>query len=257
MDQVDVVVPKINGTVKDGVFHPDEKNPFVRSLTSKLQAALAKAQGAFPVIPKDSEVEVKSKEGKFLYKYKYADLTTIISCTRPAMSSNGLSFTQGMVSGGFATTIMHDSGEILRTGFIPCEIPKSQDMKQIAALITYVKRISLTAALGVSADEDVDAGSLEANAGNSTNKPPAGKDAPPKKPAGAQAKKDPHPPVENQDDKRAEALAYLINLDKKKKLGAEYVKASIKRVVGSVKRADTLTEAELVAVIDFIESNNP
>jgi hypothetical protein len=148
---------------------------------AKLQGALAKAQGEFPVIPKDSEVEVKSKEGKLLYKYKYADLTTIISCTRPAMSAAGLSFTQGVVPGGFVTTIMHESGEQLRTGFVPCEVPKNADMKQVAGLITYVKRISLTAALGVSADEDVDAGPIEGNQGNSTSKGPAGKVATPAK----------------------------------------------------------------------------
>lgn len=238
-------------------------SPSTSTNQKNLFAALAKAQGSFPIIPKDSEVEVKSKEGKFLYKYKYADLTTIIGCTRPALSSNGLSFTQGMITGGFATTITHESGETLVTGFIPCDIPKSQDMKQIAALITYVKRISLTAALGVSADEDVDAGSIEANAGNSTGKPAGGsQQAPPKKaaPPAAKppAKKDPHPVDENQSEAtRLDALNYLIRLDKKKNLGAEYVKAAIKRVVGTVKRADTLTEAELVSVIDWIESQNP
>jgi hypothetical protein len=137
---------------------------------AKLATALAKAQGKFPVIPKDSEVEVKSKEGKFLYKYKYADLTTIIAATRPAMAEHGLSFTQGIVEGGFATLIMHESGEKLETGFVPFELPRGGDMKTIAGLVTYVKRISLTAALGVSADEDVDAAHDEAKAGNTTGK---------------------------------------------------------------------------------------
>lgn len=141
---------------------------------AKLAEALAKAQGAFPVIPKDSEVEVKNKEGKFLYSYKYADLTAIISATRPALSQNGLSFTQGLVQGGFVTTLMHSSGETLKTGFVPCELPKGGDMKAVAALITYVKRISLTAALGVSADEDVDAGAQEGQQGNTTTKGPPG-----------------------------------------------------------------------------------
>jgi hypothetical protein len=137
---------------------------------SELSKALAKAQGEFPAIPKDSKVEVKNKEGKFLYAYKYADLTTIISVTRPAMSKAGLSFTQGVYDGGFATKIMHESGETLITGFIPFEIPKGVDMKTIGGLITYVKRISLTAALGVSADEDVDYADDEGRLGNTTDK---------------------------------------------------------------------------------------
>ncbi len=147
-----------------------EVSDSLESKKNKIAAALSKAQGEFPVIPKDSEVEVKSKEGKLLYKYKYADLTTIISHTRPAMSKNGLSFTQGIVDGGFATLVLHDSGQSLETGFIPCEVPRNADMKQVAGMITYVKRISLTAALGVSADEDVDAAGNESMLGNATQK---------------------------------------------------------------------------------------
>lgn len=141
----------------------------------KLAEALAKAQSEFPVIPKDSEVVVHRKDmpripQNELYRYKYADLTTIISCTRPALSKNGLSFTQGMVQGGLATLIMHSSGQKLSTGFVPCEMPKTQDYKAVAGAVTYIKRISLTAALGISADEDVDAAAQEAAEGNSTAK---------------------------------------------------------------------------------------
>lgn len=186
--------------------------PVVPSI-EKLADALAKAQGEFPVIPKDSEVEVKSKEGKLLYKYKYADLTTIISCTRPAMSKHGLSFTQGVVPGGFVTTMMHSSGQILKCGFIPCEVPKNADMKQVAGLITYVKRISLTAALGVSADEDVDAGPIEGQQGNSTSKGPAGKAAPAAK-TPPPAKQPPPPPPQNapaDKDMMEQMLNYMID----------------------------------------------
>lgn len=146
----------------------------------KLADALAKAQGEFQPIPKDSEVEVKNKEGnRVLYKYKYADLTTIIDKTRPALNKHGLSFTQGFVRGGVVTTLMHSSGQTLECGFIPCDIPKGADYKQVAGAVTYVKRISLTAALGVSADEDVDAAPIEGNQGNTTTKGPAGKAAAP------------------------------------------------------------------------------
>lgn len=170
---------------------PNETPPGI----SRLATALAKAQGEFPVIPKDSEVEVYAKgqpktPANLLYKYKYADLTAIISATRPAFSKYGLSFTQGVVPGGFVTTFFHESGETLQSGFIPCDVPKNADMKQVAGLITYVKRISLTAALGVSADEDVDAAPVEGNQGNQTDKKPAGKAAAPAK------KQETKPPAE-------------------------------------------------------------
>lgn len=140
---------------------------------ANLFKALAEAQGEFPVIPKDSEVEVK-KDGKLLYKYKYADLTTIIDCTRPALFKYHISFTQNYdkVNGGFYTNLQHASGEQMRTGFVQCKIADGLDMKIVAGLYTYGKRISLTAALGVSADEDMDSGPNESIDGNSTNKKP-------------------------------------------------------------------------------------
>ncbi len=142
--------------------------------TPKLFDALAKAQSEFPVIPKDSEVEVK-KESKFLYKYKYADLTTIIDCTRPSMTKHGLSFTQTYckmadLGTGIITIIQHNSGEVLKTGFVPCTIESKTDMKFVGGQFTFGKRISLTAALGISADEDMDAAGDDGKDGNSTEK---------------------------------------------------------------------------------------
>jgi hypothetical protein len=105
-----------------------------------------------------------------LYSYKYADLTEIISATRPALTKYGLSFTQSYKDGGFLTVLFHSSGESMKTGFVPCEIAKNLDMKVVAGLFTYGKRISLTAALGVSADEDIDAAAEESKQGNSTTR---------------------------------------------------------------------------------------
>lgn len=138
---------------------------------SKIFEALAKAQGEFPPIEKNSKVEVYSKppERKFLYEYYYADLTEIINKTRPALSKHGISFTQGMGSFGFYTKLMHSSGECFESGIIPTQI-KANDYKEMAGAITYLKRISLSAALGISADEDVDAAESEAKKGNSTTK---------------------------------------------------------------------------------------
>ncbi len=139
----------------------------------KMYEALSKAQGEFPAIPKDREVKVYSKppDKYLLYTYKYADLTTIIDCTRKALSANGLSFNQDYdeTRGGFFTRLQHKEGGCIVTGFVKCKI-ESLDMKTIAGLYTYAKRISLTAALGVSADEDVDAAHDEAKSGNSTTK---------------------------------------------------------------------------------------
>jgi hypothetical protein len=185
-----VLIKKYDG----GYMETDTAKAPISSI-DKLADALAKAQGEFPVIPKDSEVIVYSKDApkRELYRYKYADLTAIISTTRPALSKHGISFTQGMVQGGFSTLLLHSSGQQLESGFVPCDLPKTQDYKAVAGAITYIKRISLTAALGVSADEDVDAAAQEATQGNSTTKGPIGKN-PQQQAAQAKPKTPPQPP---------------------------------------------------------------
>lgn len=140
------------------------------SEVTSVYEALAKAQGEFPVIPKDKEVEVK-KDGRLLYTFMYADLTTIINCTRPSLLKHGLGFTQDYDKdrGLFFTRFIHSSGHF-DTGHIPFAPAPNLDMKTVAGLFTYVKRISLTAALGVSADEDVDAAHDESLQGNSSSR---------------------------------------------------------------------------------------
>ena len=124
--------------------------------TEELATALAKAQGEFPAIHKNQEVEVK-KEGRLLYKFRYADLTQIIDHIRPVLAKNGLSFTQRIIEGFYITKIFHSSGQWIITGHIPININDRMGMKDIAGACTYGKRLSLSSAFGVSADEDVDA----------------------------------------------------------------------------------------------------
>jgi hypothetical protein len=126
----------------------------------KLCEALAKAQSEFPQIEKNQEVEVK-KDNKLLYKFKYADLTEIVNKTRPALSKHGISYTQtmGIVDGlGFCFyTQLMCQGQWMKTGFIPANFRENMIMKDIAGLATYGKRLSLSEALGVAADDDLDA----------------------------------------------------------------------------------------------------
>lgn len=179
----------------------------------------AKAQCEFPLIPKNSKVEVIDRQGTFLYGYKYADLTAIISHTRPALAKYGISFTQTYVKDellgpGIETVLMHKSGYTQEAGFVPCLINPQMEMKQVAALFTYAKRISLTAALGISADEDVDAAVNEADAGNTTSKSSA--KAPPNVPNvvpnGVVAKTENNTPETNSSNSDVVSQAQLARL---------------------------------------------
>jgi hypothetical protein len=128
----------------------------------KVQDALSKAQAEFPQIDKNQEVEVKGRDGNFLYKFKYADLTEIVNKTRPSLSKNGISYTQSVddfpVLGICFFTRLMCGGEWMDTGLIPAkQVMNCSSMKDVAAIATYGKRLSLSEALGVAADDDMDA----------------------------------------------------------------------------------------------------
>ncbi len=129
---------------------------------SKLTTALSKAQAEFPMIDKNQEVEVKNNAGNLIYKFTYADLTEIIAKTRPSLTKHGISYTQSIkdvqiLGVCFFTRLMFED-EYMDTGLIPAsQIIKATGMKDVAAIATYGKRLSLSEALGVAADDDMDA----------------------------------------------------------------------------------------------------
>jgi hypothetical protein len=164
------------------------------TILNELAKALAKAQGEFPAIPKDKTVTKKGfskASGKeFEYGYNYADLTTIIDCLRPVLSKNGLCFTQSIVENdkgalNLKTTLFHDSGQSLESLY-PV-IYSNGDAQILGGAVTYAKRYALSALLGVSPDDDLDANESSSEEFKPSSKPVA-------KPQ-AQAAPKPTPPV--------------------------------------------------------------
>jgi hypothetical protein len=100
-------------------------------------------------------IKDKNNPGQFKgkYKYRYATLPGILNHIRPEMAKNGLWYTQRVVSGHMVTRIIHQSGEWFDTGHVPMPDMKG-DPQGIGAIISYFKRYSLTAAMGLAADDD-------------------------------------------------------------------------------------------------------
>jgi hypothetical protein len=129
--------------------------------TAKLDAALAKAQG---------EIEAASKDKvNPAFRSRYADLTAVWEVCRPALAKHGISVTQWPIHADDArlhiVTRLAHGGEWMRAHF---SIPVTkQDAQGYGSAMTYAKRYSLAAALGVVADEDDD--------GNAASHPRNGK----------------------------------------------------------------------------------
>jgi hypothetical protein len=118
----------------------------------EISEALRSAQEEFETIKKD-------KDG---YGYKYADLENIIQSTKAKLCEKGLSFCQtaGCDERGdfIETMLMHKSGQWL-SGKLYLKLATLKNlspMQSLGVAITYARRYSLQAILGVSTDEDTD-----------------------------------------------------------------------------------------------------
>lgn len=121
--------------------------------TNTLLQSLVEAQAEFETLPKD-------KAG---YGYNYTDLDTVISYTRPILKKHGLGFMQMLSTlegnqPAITTRLIHSSGEWIEdtTPLPPVQLAKGNAAQNLGAAITYMKRYTLCAMLGISSDEDAD-----------------------------------------------------------------------------------------------------
>lgn len=119
-----------------------------------LASALSKAQAEMPAIPMRSV-------NPFL-KNRYADLATMIEVASPVLTKHGLSISQQPVSidghVGVTTTLLHASGQWIEdTISLPLGDEKGKSLAQVAgSIITYLRRYSYGAIVGLATDEDTD-----------------------------------------------------------------------------------------------------
>lgn len=112
-----------------------------------LAAALAKAQAAFKPAIKDASNP--------FFKSKYCDLSGALDAVRDALSVNGLAIVQSTDAGEkmtLHTTLLHASGEWISSTY-PITAVK-QDPQGIGSAVTYARRYSLMALLGIAAEDD-------------------------------------------------------------------------------------------------------
>ncbi len=89
------------------------------------------------------------------FKSRYASLTGILDTIQPLLTKHSLSYTQLPEGGKLTTILMHtETGEWIETEY---DLTPSNNTPQgIGSAITYARRYSLTATLGLNIDEDDD-----------------------------------------------------------------------------------------------------
>ena len=116
----------------------------------KLNAALCKAQAAMGGVKKGSTNP--------FYKSSYADINDCLEACLPALTSNGLSISQGnrfcSVNGYYiTTTLLHESGQWIRSE-IRMPLTNKRDAQEIGSACTYGRRYGLTAMVGLAQVDD-------------------------------------------------------------------------------------------------------
>lgn len=119
-----------------------------------LAGALAKAQAEFSTPKRTKEAMVTATRG-----YKYADLQDVLNSVRDPLAKHGLAVTQmtqefaGQVE--LVTLLLHSSGEWLRSVY-PVKA-RTEKPQEFGSAMTYARRYTLSALLGIASEEDDDA----------------------------------------------------------------------------------------------------
>lgn len=134
----------------------------------KIIPAFIAFQGDMPSVPKDGTNPH--------FRSKYATLGAITEATRPHLAKQGLGYTQFMShKDGYqliVTRIMHTSGQWMEDdGYILN--PTKNDPQGMGSAVTYARRYTLGASLGIITEDDDD--------GNHASKPQPTPATPPKK----------------------------------------------------------------------------
>lgn len=119
--------------------------------TKNLFKAIAAFQNEVPVIHQESTG----------YGYSYANLNTIFKIINPLLKKHGLGFTQLLNGDALTTVIFHiESGEKIESTVNIQQgvtLAKMNAYQVLGSAITYYRRYSLSAALGLITDKDIDA----------------------------------------------------------------------------------------------------
>ena len=128
-----------------------------RPKLGKLAFALSKAQGEFKPIVKDKVAQVRSEKGN--YSYRYADLSSVRDAVTPALTKYELAVVQTFRQNGGThqyvdtTLMLAGTDECITSSY---QIPAVGKQQEIGSAITYARRYSLCAILGVVAEDDDD-----------------------------------------------------------------------------------------------------
>lgn len=131
---------------------------------NEIAKALAKAQGEIKNASKDT---INPH-----FKSKYADLASVWDACREALSKNDIAVVQPIETNGdiyIVTLLMHSSGQWIK-GKVPVKVQQATP-QALGSAITYMRRYSLAAMVGVAPDDDDGEGAMDRNGATVQHRP--------------------------------------------------------------------------------------
>ena len=130
----------------------------------KIAPAFVEAQAELESVPRTAENP--------FFNSKYAPLEHIVEHLRPILAKHGLAILQTFEPSDnghvpLSTTLLHSSGQWMG-GVLSVPIKKGGDPQAVGSAITYGRRYSLSALLGVVADDDDDGNAATPPRSNAT-----------------------------------------------------------------------------------------
>lgn len=130
-----------------------------------LITALIQFQNSVKAIP-------KNKINPF-YNSRYAELSTVIDVCQPALNDAGLVVIQRIdvaenCDNILVTMLCHNSGEMVESKIY---LPKIQDSQKLTGAITYLRRSTYLAILGLVAEDDLDGNDVVESPNKTAYKP--------------------------------------------------------------------------------------
>jgi hypothetical protein len=113
----------------------------------KLAVALVAAQAELTNPPKTKTVHAGVK------KYSFAPLPEILDAVRPVLKKHGLAVVQLVRDRALETRVLHTSGQWIGGAY---SLPGIVDSQAMGSAITYARRYSLCAVLGIAGEDDED-----------------------------------------------------------------------------------------------------
>lgn len=135
---------------------------------TKIAPAMTKAWSEIENPKHNKSVTVQTKKGS-KYTFDYTDLNAIFDEAKRVYRDNGIMITQNAYTedteGRFIilvdTMLLHSSGEWMKSN--PLKMPANSSIQDMGGQITYLKRYSLSAMLGIATEKDDDANGASGN----------------------------------------------------------------------------------------------